>query len=88
MEESIRRPNILDKDGKLSENVKGFIVDRRGELIGLVLSDFDRLIIEFLGKKSPMIVFDKRRDETEIVFEEFPIDPRRVLRKFIKVEMI
>jgi len=81
-----RRPNILTKDGTLSENVGGFIIDRNGEVIGVVLVDMklDNLIIQFMTKNSPMIIYNRVEDKAEVFFEEFPADPKRVLKNFVK----
>lgn len=84
MMEEIKRPKILERNGKLSEYVKGFIVDRSGGVIGVVLVDSKRLVIEFFGRVSPMLVYDKITGEADIMFEEFPTDPRKVLKRFIK----
>lgn len=77
----------MDKDGKLSEAVKGFIVERSGKVIGMVLFDFDRLIIEFLAKDSPMIIYDKTTGKTDVYHEPYVADPKRVLKKLVKVNL-
>ena len=81
-----RRPNILTKDGKLSDNVGGFIIDRAGKTIGVILVDnaLDNLIIQFMSKNSPTIIYNRVEDKAEVFFEEFPADPKRVLNKFVK----
>jgi len=87
MEETTKRPPIMNGNGKLSDNVKGLIVDREGQLIGVILISNDKLIIEFFGKTSPMIAYNKWSGEAEVLFEEFPADPRRILKKFIEARV-
>jgi len=78
------RPPILNKDGKLSEFVKGIIRDRKGNLMGFVLETRDEIIIEFLAKLSVIITIDKKTKEIDMGFEPFIKDPKNLLERLLR----
>lgn len=77
--EEITRPAIIE-DGKWGKNVKGIIRDLDNNIIGVVLQSDDNLIVEFFGKISPMIVYNKNTKEVKVKMEEFPKDPKEYFK--------
>jgi hypothetical protein len=92
---SRERPPILKSTNEFSEFVKGFIIDKNGELVGLVLSRGNLSFIQFLvGKKekkmivTPLIVWDKEKREVDIDAEVFYNSPKEFLNKIYKKMMM
>jgi alpha-amylase/alpha-mannosidase (GH57 family) len=83
MQYNYRRPPILKSPTEFSEYVKAFIVDRKGELIGLVLSDETHSFIQFFDDKNitSLIVIDKRTKEVEFDAEVFIKSPKELLNR-------
>jgi hypothetical protein len=78
------RPPVLTPDKKLSDKVKYVIRDRIDNIVGVVFSDEEKLIIEFFDRIAPIIVFDKRTKQFNVDAEIFFIDPKPVLNRLIK----
>jgi hypothetical protein len=75
------RPPILNKEGKLSDNVKARIIDRKGELCGLILADDNKSYIYLLDETSAVITFDKNTGKIEMAKEVFIKNPKELLSK-------
>jgi soluble P-type ATPase len=76
------RPSILTADGKLSKNVKYLIKDLSDRIVGVVLVIPDeKIIIEFLDRFSPIIVYDKTARQLQLDAEIFSGDPKVVLNR-------
>lgn len=79
----MERPKILDENGKLSKWVKGVIYDRDKNLVGVLLTKGEWSFIQFFGKTSLIIAFNKVTGELELLRENFIEDPKKVLRGFL-----
>ncbi|MEM1543739.1 MAG: hypothetical protein QW795_03555 [Candidatus Bathyarchaeia archaeon] len=77
--EEITRPPIIE-DGKWGKNVRGIIRDLNNNIIGVVLQNEDNLIIEFFGKISPIIIYNRYTKKAEVKIEEFPKDPKEYFK--------
>lgn len=84
LENKINRPPILTKSLTLGENVKGVIRSIDGRLMGLILVDGDNVIIEFLGKVSLCIVFNKESKDLDFFFEMFAKDPKPLIEEVLR----
>jgi hypothetical protein len=80
----VTRPPIFTEDMKLSDEVKFIIKDRQENVVGVIFSDEEKMIIEFFDKVSPMIVFDKKTKEFSIETEVFVKDPKPIIQRLIK----
>jgi hypothetical protein len=78
------RPAVLTSEGKLSENVKYLITDRsRKNIVGVVINNEEKIIIEFFDKVSPIITFDKKGKKFDFDAEIFKGDPKAILNKLL-----
>jgi hypothetical protein len=84
----VTRPPIFTEDMKLSDEVKFIIKDRQENVVGVIFSDEEKMIIEFFDQISPMIVFDKKTKEFSVETEVFVKDPKPIIQKLFyeKVE--
>jgi folate-dependent tRNA-U54 methylase TrmFO/GidA len=80
------RPPVLTPDKKLSDKVKYVIRDRVDNIVGVVFSDEEKLIIEFFDRIAPIIVFDKRTKEFIFDAEIYEKDPKPVLNRLLNVK--
>lgn len=78
------RPPVITPDGKISKEVTFLIVDKTDKIVGAVFNNKDKMIIEFLDKVSPIIIWHKEEKRFEFDAEIFSRDPKEALNKIVK----
>jgi hypothetical protein len=81
----MRRPPILNPDGKtLSDNVRGIIRDRKGEIVGLLLVCEENSIVYLFAEESIGISYDRKTGELELMKEIYLKNPKEVINRLIR----